>query len=107
MLDYLARMIQPLLEGGANGQAPKLPPDMIAAFLAGGQIGITKWWLDHDMECSPQEMARMHFLIASLGYRWALGEAQKKDWVGMRLKKNAAPSIVGLASGVQLNAPCE
>ncbi len=46
---------------------------MIAAFLAGGQIGITKWWLDHDMDCSPQEVARMHFLIASLGYRWALG----------------------------------
>ena len=52
---------------------------MIAAFLAGGQIGITKWWLEHDMECSPQEMARMHFLIASLGYRWALGGEQKKD----------------------------
>ena len=79
VMSYLSRMIQPMLEGGANGHTPKLPPDMIAAFLAGGQIGITKWWLEHDMECSPQEMARMHFLIASLGYRWALGEAEKQD----------------------------
>ncbi len=79
VLSYLAQMIQPKIEQAASEHKAKLPPDMIAAFLAGGQIGITKWWLDHDMECSPQEMARMHFLIASLGYRWALGGEEKKD----------------------------
>ncbi len=61
VMSYLARVMQPVLEQRAAELDPKLPLDLIGAFLAGGQIGITKWWLEHDMECSPQEVARMHF----------------------------------------------
>ncbi len=73
VMSYLARIMQPKLEQAANEREAKLPPSLIGAFLAGGQIGVTKWWLENDMACSPQEMARMHFLIAALGFRWALG----------------------------------
>ena len=43
VLSYLARVIQPVLEQRAAELDPKLPLDLIGAFLAGAQIGIAKW----------------------------------------------------------------
>ncbi len=74
VLAYLTQVMQPTLKNKAKEHEPKLPLGLISAFLAGAQIGVTKWWVEDDkMHYSPDEIARMHFLIASLGFRWALG----------------------------------
>jgi hypothetical protein len=43
--------------------------DRLAAFLAGAQVGVTKWWIENDMRYSPQEVAKMHFFLALFGMR--------------------------------------
>ncbi|MEO8396605.1 MAG: TetR-like C-terminal domain-containing protein, partial [Chloroflexota bacterium] len=73
VMSYLTQVMMPSLEAKLDGQQPKIPTEMIAAFLAGAQVGVTKWWIENDMQISPEELARMHFFLALFGMRWALG----------------------------------
>ncbi|MEO8395748.1 MAG: TetR-like C-terminal domain-containing protein, partial [Chloroflexota bacterium] len=62
-----------------EGHEPKIPTEMIAAFLAGAQVGVTKWWIENDMQYSPEEVAKMHFFLSLFGMRWALGRDEKAE----------------------------
>lgn len=76
VLSYLTEVMKPMLQARADGNAPKIPMEMIAAFLAGAQVGVTKWWIENDMQYSPEEVAKMHFFLALFGMRWALGREE-------------------------------
>ncbi len=90
VMDYLAQVMQTFLEAEASqaeaSQAntsdaqgePKIPVDLIAAFCAGAEIGVMKWWLENEMRYTPEEMAQMQFMLSSQGLRWALGHESEK-----------------------------
>ncbi len=49
VMSYLADMIKPtLIEKGGETEL-KMPPGLIAAFLAGAEVGVMKWWIEQDM----------------------------------------------------------
>ena len=84
VMDYLAQVMQTFLEAeakpaGSDAQdEPRIPVDLIAAFCAGAEIGVMKWWLENDMRYSAEEMAQMQFMLSSQGLRWALGHESEK-----------------------------
>lgn len=58
---FLAQMmkthvLQPLLP---PGQTPRIPLDVVAAFMAGAQIGVLTWWVNQNMPYDPATMGRM------------------------------------------------
>ncbi len=72
---YLAEMfrqhsIDPMTQ---EHGAPRVPPDLLAHALAGAQIGAISWWLESDMQYTPEEMARMFYSIVGFGLWWSLG----------------------------------
>lgn len=74
VLSYLTAMTESALKKKSGEHEPKLPLGLISAFLSGAQIGVTKWWVENDqMHYTPEEIAKMHFLLAALGFHWALG----------------------------------
>jgi Transcriptional regulator len=56
-----------------RGQELRLPPDLIANFMAGAELGVMAWWLENGQQYSPKEMSRMVFQLSMLGGIWALG----------------------------------
>jgi len=78
VMTYLAQVFQPVLEGQVGEDGAEIPVDLIAAFCAGAEIGVMKWWLENDMRYTPQEMAQMQFLLSALGLKWALGGEQRE-----------------------------
>lgn len=74
VLSYLTDITKPALEAKLDGNAPKIPIDLIASFFAGAEVGIMKWWLENDMQYTPEEMARMEFFLSNFGLKWALGQ---------------------------------
>lgn len=76
VMSYLADMIQPALIEKAGGAEPKMPVGLMAAFLAGAEVGVMKWWIENDMRHSPEEMARMQAFLSTFGLEWALGHEQ-------------------------------
>lgn len=75
VMSYLAQVIQPVLEQQAEheGVEPNVPVDLIAAFCAGAEVGMTKWWLENNLSYTPQEMAKMQYMLSAQGLQWALG----------------------------------
>ena len=63
----LARLLQP-------GQEPSVPVPVLALYLTGGLITLIRWWLDHDMPYSPQEMDELFQRMAMPGVRSVLGK---------------------------------
>ncbi len=58
---FLAEMmkthiLQPMLP---PGQTPSVPLDVLAAFIAGAQIGVLTWWVNHNMPYDAATMGRM------------------------------------------------
>jgi AcrR family transcriptional regulator len=78
VMSYLAQAIQPLLETQAEqeGTEPKVPVELIAAFCSGAQIGMMRWWLENDLKYTPEQMARMQYMLSAQGLAWALGGAK-------------------------------
>jgi AcrR family transcriptional regulator len=74
ILDYLRNtMLDDMLRPMApKDQKPHIPLDFIAAFVAGGEIGLVRWWLENDMPYTPPQMARMMFDLSAFGVLWAL-----------------------------------
>lgn len=65
---YMARHITEKLQAGqTNGVTLDIPPEIIGHYAAGGLYALVKWWLDHDMSYSPDEMAQMSFRLCSFG----------------------------------------
>lgn len=65
-----SHVIAPLL--ATSDQPGHIPPDMIAAAMAGMEIGIIQWWLSNDMPHDPAAMARMTHQLSTFGLAWAL-----------------------------------
>jgi AcrR family transcriptional regulator len=78
---YLAEMLKEVLEPLAPAEGARLPVEMMAYFLAGAEIGVLTWWLDHQEECPPEEMALKFFQMSAFGLLWALrfDEADKPE----------------------------
>ena len=73
--DYLNANIQAQLAGLLKpGQEPSVPLAVLALFLTGGLITLMKWWLDHGMPYSPQEMDELFQQIAMPGVWKVLGK---------------------------------
>lgn len=53
-------------------EKPSVPVDFIAAYLAGAEVGVIRWWLASAPAHTPHEMAQMMFSLSSFGLRWAL-----------------------------------
>ncbi len=51
---------------------PRLPLNFMAAFMAGAELGVVKWWLDQGMQPPAAEVARMQFELAAYGIAHAL-----------------------------------
>ncbi len=77
VMSYLAEIMKPGLEARLAGREPKIPLDLIAAFCAGAEVGVMKWWLENDMPYTAEEMSRMQFFLSMFGLKWALGREEK------------------------------
>lgn len=57
---HIQRSIKTYLEALIPaGQPPAAPVDLIAECMAGTMLTMLKWWLDHEMPRSPEEMDRL------------------------------------------------
>lgn len=73
VMDYLTRMYQEeVVQPLAGDSVPNSPPGFIAAFLAGAEIGVMRWWLHQQHNLSPDEMAKLMYRLSSRGLNWAL-----------------------------------
>jgi AcrR family transcriptional regulator len=73
--DYLARLLQEQLclpIHSANVE-PRLPSEMVAHAIAGAQIGVINWWLTRGQQHTPEDMARMFYMLNAFGFWWAMG----------------------------------
>lgn len=52
---------------------PRLPLSLIASIMAGIEIATIQWWVDHDMQPSAGDMARMIDRFSSHSVLWGLG----------------------------------
>jgi AcrR family transcriptional regulator len=52
---------------------PRMPLDMFLNYLAGAWIGIVYWWLENDLPCPAEEMARQFQQLFMCGAYEALG----------------------------------
>jgi AcrR family transcriptional regulator len=58
---------------------PAMPLDMLAAMLAGSEIGVMMWWVQNDMPYTPEAMSRLCDRFSGPGILAVLGvEAEKK-----------------------------
>lgn len=68
----------------AEGQTPRIPPDFVANFLAGAEVGVVRWWLENGMHYTPKQMSVMFCYTAGFGTWWAAGlEVEAPDKVGL------------------------
>lgn len=78
---YEQRWLQPLAEGGLK---PRLPLNLIAFLLAGIKISIMLWWVNHNMQPSPDDMRAAAEMFSLNGLLWALGVTEApsgtSDW---------------------------
>lgn len=83
VMDYLANaMVQSVIEPlqRETGQ-PRIPAEFIGSFLAGAQIGVTRWWVQNQDAYTPQQMAQMMHFLAVMGMAWALRvQPPESDW---------------------------
>jgi len=65
----LEKALKPLIE---EGHTPVIPIDILAHQMAGAEIGIMTWWLEHDMPYTPQKMAQIAADQCAFGLCWAM-----------------------------------
>jgi len=62
-----------------EGVTPAMPLDMLAAMLAGSEIGVMMWWIQNDMPYTPETMSRLCDRFSGPGVLAVLGiELEKK-----------------------------
>jgi AcrR family transcriptional regulator len=69
---YLAEMLKEMIEGLAPKEGARLPNDFMAYFLAGAEIGVLTWWLNHLDKYTPDDIAVKYYQMAAFGLLWAL-----------------------------------
>ncbi len=69
LFDYLAGRISERLQERARqlGLEPSLPVEMLAHYYTGALRGIAIWWLEHNEQYSPGEMARIFQKLVTQG----------------------------------------
>lgn len=75
VLEYLSTIMHTELvdKVAMKGTSARIPPALIASYLAGAELGIVNWWLKHnDMRYSPQQLSRMMAHLCLLGMGWAM-----------------------------------
>ncbi len=50
---------------------PRVPKDLVGAFLAGAQIGVTYWWRKQHPDYTPEQVAKMMHQLSLPAVRWA------------------------------------
>jgi len=55
--DIEQRVVAPLQSAAQIGEQPLVPASFLAAYLSGALVAAYTWWLDHDCQESPEEMA--------------------------------------------------
>src|SRR4030095_15379620 len=68
----LARNIQAQLQAMPQANAPRVPLPVVANAVAGTFLSLIKWWLDHKMPYSPEEMDEMFQRLVTPGVAEAL-----------------------------------
>jgi AcrR family transcriptional regulator len=68
-INHLQKTISDRIEGrlSSAGQTYELPAPILANFLAGSLLSLLKWWLDHKMPYSPEQMDEMFRKLALPG----------------------------------------
>lgn len=62
-----------------EGITPAMPLDMLAAMLAGSEIGVMMWWIQNDMPYTPDAMSRLCDRFSGPGILAVLGiDLEKK-----------------------------
>jgi AcrR family transcriptional regulator len=56
--EYLAALLLTALNAIPSKQI-SVPPQVLANFMAGAELEMVAWWLNHDMPHSPEQMAEM------------------------------------------------
>jgi AcrR family transcriptional regulator len=56
-----------------EGITPAMPLDMLAAMLAGSEIGVMMWWIQHDMPYTPATMSKLCDRFSGPGILAVLG----------------------------------
>jgi AcrR family transcriptional regulator len=56
--EYLAALLLTALNAIPSKQI-SVPPQVLANFMAGAELEMVAWWLNHDMPYSPEQMAEM------------------------------------------------
>ncbi|GAB4511034.1 MAG: TetR/AcrR family transcriptional regulator [Anaerolineae bacterium] len=54
------------------GETAQIPLELIGYHLAGAEIGVIQWWLEHDMPYTPSQMTHMMKHLCFRGLEWAL-----------------------------------
>lgn len=88
--DTIVSMLQKFVT--AVGQAPQIPVEVTAVYLAGAQMHLIGWWLEHDLPYSVDEMVHMYHLLTAYGVMPMLGIYDPKwgpneEMVGNLLEK--------------------
>jgi AcrR family transcriptional regulator len=55
--DIEQRVVAPLQSAAHNGEQPLVPASFLAAYLSGALVAAYTWWLDHDCQETPEEVA--------------------------------------------------
>lgn len=72
--EYLTRTMETGLRRYLpEGRTPTIPLDMLAAMLAGIEIGVMMWWVQNDMPHTPEAMAKFCDRFGGPGILAALG----------------------------------
>jgi AcrR family transcriptional regulator len=74
ILDYLATIYRDtfLVMLVDEQHPPRVPLDVIAAYIAGGEVALVRWWLETGMKETPQQVAKMMVDLCMFGTSWAL-----------------------------------
>lgn len=56
---------------------PQLPAGFVGSFLAGAEIGVMHWWLKHQPEYPPEQVAAMMHKLCVRGVGWAMTGEQE------------------------------
>jgi AcrR family transcriptional regulator len=67
--EYLAALLLSSLSVIPSHQL-SMPPEVLANFMAGAELELVAWWLNHDMPYSAEQMAQM---VQTLTLRGAMG----------------------------------
>lgn len=77
---YLANGIEVKIAAFAGPETqPSVPPAVSAHFVALQIFGLLKWWLDHNMPYSPEEMDEMFHTLVAPGIVDALKSSERAD----------------------------